>query len=629
MVYTFAGTPVNYWSAVGNGAGAAPYLYAQGSDSSVDGKITAKGVSGAIRFQSNGGTADQLVVSPTTSSVNYLQVTGNTAGGGPTISAQGSDTNIDLVLFPKANGNVRVIGSSTVSRIHSRTFDDNYSTLIETNYDTTQGLNIYNTNNLVLRHGSVTGLILNYVNGNTNFQYRGTSQLSINGANNQVTVLGPIVVQNTASALAYGNLGGALQVAGGVVGSGFSSSGIYYSSVFNAPSYTMNSGFQYGLMGSYSASTDKWALGSGATANWSGGNVALIWANTGVVTINTTTPSTSNTTGSLVVNGGLGLSGNLSMNLASSGTGVNRLTLSPQSYFNTFNATGDIAYNGPSGAAFLFNNSQVFIQNQLIQRGPILNDSGNNTVIFSGSSPVLIQNTATSISNTSGALIISGGLGVQGNVNLSLTQSQRLQVTTGNYFTSGGDGSSLMIAGGGYAYFNNSLGIYNQNALYQRGAISNDSGNNQVLIYPTSPLRIANTTPSTNTTTGALIVAGGVGISGALNATTKSFNIPHPTKEGKNLRYGSLEGPEFGVYVRGTLKGSNVIELPDYWTKLVDANTITVSLTSIGKYQKLSVKEVKDNTIIINSDGWFKKEINCYYVVYGERADVDKLDVEA
>ena len=113
-----------------------------------------------------------------------------------------------------------------------------------------------------------------------------------------------------------------------------------------------------------------------------------------------------------------------------------------------------------------------------------------------------------------------------------------------------------------------------------------------------------------------------------MNATTKSFNIPHPTKEGKDLRYGSLEGPEFGVYVRGTLKGSNVIELPDYWTKLVDADTITVSLTPIGKYQKLSVKEVKDNTIIINSDGWFKKEIHCYYTVFGERADVDKLDVE-
>ena len=170
--------------------------------------------------------------------------------------------------------------------------------------------------------------------------------------------------------------------------------------------------------------------------------------------------------------------------------------------------------------------------------------------------------------------------------------------------------------------------MYNQGVLYQRGLIANDTGNNTVLFFGGSPVKIQNGTGSSNTTTGALVVQGGVGISGALNATTKSFNIPHPTKEGKDLRYGSLEGPEFGVYVRGTLKGSNVIELPEYWTKLVDANTITVSLTPIGKHQKLSVKEIKDNTIIINSDGWFKKEIHCYYTVFGERADVDKLDVE-
>jgi len=35
------------------------------------------------------------------------------------------------------------------------------------------------------------------------------------------------------------------------------------------------------------------------------------------------------------------------------------------------------------------------------------------------------------------------------------------------------------------------------------------------------------------------------------------------------LRYGSLEGPENGVYVRGKAN-QTTIELPDYWTGLVD-----------------------------------------------------------
>ena len=66
-----------------------------------------------------------------------------------------------------------------------------------------------------------------------------------------------------------------------------------------------------------------------------------------------------------------------------------------------------------------------------------------------------------------------------------------------------------------------------------------------------------------------------------LTATTKSFLIPHPSKEGMKLQYASLEGPENGVYVRGTTK-ETFITLPDYWRDLVHNNSITVSL-KIGR----------------------------------------------
>jgi hypothetical protein len=125
----------------------------------------------------------------------------------------------------------------------------------------------------------------------------------------------------------------------------------------------------------------------------------------------------------------------------------------------------------------------------------------------------------------------------------------------------------------------------------------------------------------------------GIGVSGTINyklqvngsfaATTKSFVIDHPTKPDMKLRYGSLEGPENGVYLRGRLKDSNVIELPDYWTGLVDESTITVNLTAIGKIQKLFVKDIKNNTVIIGG-----KNINCFYTVFAERKDVEKLIVE-
>lgn len=117
-------------------------------------------------------------------------------------------------------------------------------------------------------------------------------------------------------------------------------------------------------------------------------------------------------------------------------------------------------------------------------------------------------------------------------------------------------------------------------------------------------------------------------VNGSFAATTKSFVIPHPTKPGKQLRYGSLEGPENGVYVRGKLTGSNVIELPDYWTALVDPDSITVTLTPIGKHQKLYVEDIKDNKVFVGNDNLFGKGINCFYTVWAERADVEKLEVE-
>jgi hypothetical protein len=113
-------------------------------------------------------------------------------------------------------------------------------------------------------------------------------------------------------------------------------------------------------------------------------------------------------------------------------------------------------------------------------------------------------------------------------------------------------------------------------------------------------------------------------VNGTFAATSKSFVIDHPTKDGMKLRHGTLEGPEDGVYVRGRLKDTNVIELPDYWTGLVHEDTITVNLTAIGGKQDIWVEDIVDNTVIVGSDA----PINCFYTVYGERKDVDRWDTE-
>jgi hypothetical protein len=64
--------------------------------------------SGAHQFATGNTTTNiQLQVSPTASVVNYVQVTGAATGNSPTISAQGSDANIDLTLTPKGTGRVK------------------------------------------------------------------------------------------------------------------------------------------------------------------------------------------------------------------------------------------------------------------------------------------------------------------------------------------------------------------------------------------------------------------------------------------------------------------------------------------------------------------------------------------
>ena len=67
----------------------------------------------------------------------------------------------------------------------------------------------------------------------------------------------------------------------------------------------------------------------------------------------------------------------------------------------------------------------------------------------------------------------------------------------------------------------------------------------------------------------------------------------------------------------------NSIQWPDYWADLVDENSITVSLTPVGKFQELYVED-KNNKQITVGGVWGSYD----YVVYGERKDVSKLVVE-
>ena len=103
----------------------------------------------------------------------------------------------------------------------------------------------------------------------------------------------------------------------------------------------------------------------------------------------------------------------------------------------------------------------------------------------------------------------------------------------------------------------------------------------------------------------------------------KGFDIEHPSKEGYRLRHICLEGPEGAIYTRGRVVNKNVIYLPDYWKDLVDYTTISVQLQPIGAHQNVIVKRVEPTEIHLQAQGGMP--INCYYHVYGERTDGERL----
>lgn len=133
--------------------------------------------------------------------------------------------------------------------------------------------------------------------------------------------------------------------------------------------------------------------------------------------------------------------------------------------------------------------------------------------------------------------------------------------------------------------------------------------------------------------TGTATISGGVKVGTIISPTIsqlqaqigskKSFDIPHPSKDGYRLRYICVEGPEAEVYLRGKLSNNNIIELPDYWKDLVDAETIGATLTPIGSYQELFIEKIEWGTKIIIKNN-LGGPVNCNYVVFGERKDVQK-----
>ena len=246
--------------------------------------------------------------------------------------------------------------------------------------------------------------------------------------------------------------------------------------------------------------------------------------------------------------------------------------------------------------------------------------------ITSGTVPVSLGGTgATSASAARSALGVDAA-GTDNSTDVTLTGS-------GNYLSISGQAITVdpidisddtnLTAGTGLTLSGDTLNVdAAQSGITSVGTLSSLTVSGDLTV-DTNALHVdsANTRVGIGTTTPGFKLQ----VNGSFGATTKSFVIPHPTKQGRTLQHGSLEGPEHGVYYRGRLEGS-VIELPEYWTALVDEDTITVQLTPNGDFQMLYVEKIEDNQVFVANAA--DEGVDCFYIIHGERKDVGKMEVE-
>jgi hypothetical protein len=161
-----------------------------------------------------------------------------------------------------------------------------------------------------------------------------------------------------------------------------------------------------------------------------------------VLRVGNTTPvnSTSNTTGSIVVTGGVGITGNVyTGNIVITGTTSNGITFADGTRQTTAATGGGGGGASPSG--YLANTIIVANSTGFLSNSNAFFTQSNSTIIFDRSSPVLIQNTTSSVSTTTGALVVSGGLGVSDYVSAQyglrfgagILQSTNMTFGNGNY----------------------------------------------------------------------------------------------------------------------------------------------------------------------------------------------------
>lgn len=107
------------------------------------------------------------------------------------------------------------------------------------------------------------------------------------------------------------------------------------------------------------------------------------------------------------------------------------------------------------------------------------------------------------------------------------------------------------------------------------------------------------------------------------------FRIPHPRQADKEIFYVSLEGPEAGIYVRGTARlreGRAVVELPEHFATVAREGSLSVQLTpASAETMGLAVIQKSPRSIEVRELANGRGDFAFDFVVFATRGDIDPV----
>ena len=268
---------------------------------------------------------------------------------------------------------------------------------------------------------------------------------------------------------------------------------------------------------------------TGSTYFSNSGTVLLSIFNSGKILVNSTETSTSTTTGALVVNGGVGIGGNLNVG--------NTTTIYSRAVASSTNTGALIVYGGVGIGGALYVSTVSYIAgaqivttatvNEFISQGGVNTlNAGTDTAVSSSTGVITVWSTSTLQS------ITSRGSSSTNAILITNTQSST-STNTGALRVSGGVGIGGNIAVGGAVITNNIVSQTGTNA----NIVIDPDGLGDVIFTTGTEVLIYSTATSTSTTTGALQIVGGVGVGGniAVGGSVITSNIVSQTGTNANI----------------------------------------------------------------------------------------------